>query len=110
MSVVELAIFITYQYNEGCVGTTLSSIASAVSYGRKIRALPDPALDFRIRQMLTGARRIRPSQDARAAITVSELARLCTALNFTGMPPMERVAFREIFTLAFLHFRGPVKS
>ena len=107
VSTYELAEFLAHRYEEGCGAATLAGIASAVAYGHKIRALPDPSGDFLIRQMLMGARRLRPAQDTRVALSVSDLGRLCDALTLISIPVTERLAYRAIFTLAFFALLRP---
>ena len=107
VSVAEMAEFIGFRYETGSAASTLSGLASAISYGHKIRNLPDPSADFRIRQILAGARRLRPSRDMRAAITLTELGQLCAALRHVSMSPLERAAFRAIFPLAFFALLRP---
>ena len=107
VSVTELAGFLGSRYDKGAAAATLASLASAVSYGHKIRALPDPTSDFRIRQLLAGARRLRPSKDKRVAITLAELGKMCSSLQHANLSPLERSAFRAIFSLAFFALLRP---
>ncbi|XP_043242145.1 uncharacterized protein LOC122391889 isoform X2 [Amphibalanus amphitrite] len=107
VSVDELACFIASRYDAGSAAATLSSVVSAISYGHKVHGLADPSTNFRIRQMLTGARRLRPSRDMRTAITLPELGQLCNALRQAAMSPLERSAFHAIFTLAFFALLRP---
>ena len=72
-----------------------------------MRNLPDPTLDFRVRTMLIGARRLRPGNDKRLALTVDELHRLCAALRGIRMDPIARAAVHAAFTLAFFAMLRP---
>ena len=107
VGVAELAEFLGSRYDNGLAAATLSSFTSAISFGHKIRGLTDPTADFRIRQLLAGARRLRPSRDRRVAFTLLELGRLCTALQHVNLSPIERSAFRAIFPLAFFALLRP---
>ena len=107
VSVSETADFLASRYADGSGSATLAGVSSAISYGHKIRGLPDPTNDFRIRQILAGARRLRPSRDSRMAITLVDLRRLCAALSAIPLSPLERAAFRAIFTLAFFALLRP---
>ncbi|KAF0298817.1 hypothetical protein FJT64_003817 [Amphibalanus amphitrite] len=71
VSVSQVVDFLAHRYDAGCGSATLASISSAISYGHKVRGLVDPTTDFRVRQVLAGARRLRPGGDSRLAITAA---------------------------------------
>ncbi|KAF0312116.1 hypothetical protein FJT64_017095 [Amphibalanus amphitrite] len=71
VSVSQVVDFLAHRYDAGCGSATLASISSAISYGHKVRGLVDPTADFRVRQVLAGARRLRPGGDSRLAITAA---------------------------------------
>ena len=101
VSVSEAADFLGSRFDDGCGAATLASIRSAIAFGHRMRNLPDPTLDFCVRTMLIGARRLRPGNDKRLALTVDELHRLCAALRGIRMDPIARAAIHAAFALAF---------
>lgn len=107
VSVSELADFLGARFDAGCGSATLASVTSAVAFGHRIRGLADPTADFRIRTLLAGARRLRPGQDHRLAITVADLQQLCTALDHILSDPVGRAAARAAFSLAFFAMLRP---
>ncbi|XP_043233907.1 uncharacterized protein LOC122387617 isoform X2 [Amphibalanus amphitrite] len=107
VSVSQVVDFLAHRYDAGCGSATLVSISSAISYGHKVRGLVDPTADFRVRQVLAGARRLRPGGDSRLAITVSDLGRLCSVVAALRFSPLEQTAFRAIFTLGFFALLRP---
>ena len=106
VSVGELADFLGERFASGCCSSTLASITSAVAFAHRIRGLPDPTGDFRIRTMLNGSRRLRPSQDHRMALAVADIKRLCGKLDLP-LDPITRAAFRAAFPLAFFAMLRP---
>ena len=107
VTVPQVADFLAHRFAAGCSSATLAGMSSAISYGHKLFGLLDPTADFRVRQILAGARRLRPGGDARVAVTVSDLSRLCSALVALPFSPLERAAFRAIFTLGFFALLRP---
>ena len=107
ISVADTADFLASRHEQGCSASTLAAEASAISYGHKLAGAPDPTADFRVRQLLAGSRRLRPSADNRLAVSLTELGELCAALHFLGLSPVDRAAFRAIFTLAFFAMLRP---
>ena len=85
----------------------LASHCSAIAYGHRIRGLPDPTADFRVRKILAGARRLRPSWDSRTALTVPELDRISQAVGHIGLPRVDVAAYRAVFALAFFAMLRP---
>ena len=102
-----MADFIGARFEAGCKASALASFCSAIAYGHRMRGLPDPSSDFRIRKLLAGARRIRPSRDGRPAITLDDLIRLCRALSVMDLSPVDKAAFQAIFPLAFFAMLRP---
>ena len=107
VSVSEVADFIAARFNDGSGATALASHCSAIAYGHRIRGLADPTSDFRIRKLLMGARRLRPSGDKRSALTLTELNSLCAALVVMPLSPLEKSALKAAFTLAFFGMLRP---
>ena len=103
----EVADFLGERFEAGCGSASLASYCSAIAFGHRIRGLQDPTDDFRIRRLLAGARRLRPSADSRAAISLSELHRLRVAVNSLSLHAIEKAAFRAIFSLAFFAMLRP---
>ena len=94
-------------YLKGCSPSTMLSHASAIAYGHKMRGLPDPTSDFRVKQLLRGASKLRPTSDVRQALTLQDISYFCDKLAFTGLPPADRLAFRAIFLLGFFCLLRP---
>ena len=70
------------------------SHASAIAHGNKIRTMSDPTNNFRIKQLLKGASRLRPvSTDGRKALSLSEVMSLCHKLFAVGFHVVDRLAF-----------------
>ena len=99
--------FIGACFRAGSGASALASHCSAIAYGHRIRGLADPTADFRVRKLLAGARRLRPSQDSRTAVTLDELGRLCAAVSRLPLPAVEKAAFRAICPLAFFGMLRP---
>ena len=62
---------------------------------------------FRVRQLLAGAKKSRPSVDTRRAISLVELSRLCGGLDLVGLDRWDRLAYRAIFLLGFFGLLRP---
>ena len=107
MSVSELADFLGARFEAGCSSATLASAASAIAYGHRIRGLENPTSDFRIHTLLAGAKRLRPGQDRRLAVSIGELKRLSAALDSVPLDPVGRAAARAAFSLAFFAMLRP---
>ena len=107
LSAIETADFLGARFDSGCCGATLASTASAIAYAHKMHGLPDPTADFRIRQLLAGARKLRPRQDRRLALSIQELSQLCDATPYVTTSPVEQAAYRAIFCLAFFLMLRP---
>lgn len=107
VSVADTADYLASRHVQGCQASTLAAEASAISYGHKLAGTTDPTTDFRVRQLLTGSRRLRPSQDSRLAVSLAELGQLCSALGFIEISPLDQAAFRAIFSLAFFALLRP---
>lgn len=105
--VSEVADFVAARFNDGSSASALATHCSAIAYGHRIRGLPDPTSDFRIRKLLAGARRLRPSEDKRSALTIAELNSLCAALAVMPFSPLEKSALKAAFTLAFFGMLRP---
>ena len=103
----QVADFIGACFADGCGAAALASHCSAIAYGHRIRGLVDPTADFRVRKLLAGARRLRPSWDSRTALTLSDLDRLCQATGWLGLPPVDAAAYRAVFSLAFFAMLRP---
>ncbi|XP_043236213.1 uncharacterized protein LOC122389606 isoform X4 [Amphibalanus amphitrite] len=99
--------FIGACFRAGSGASALASHCSAIAYGHRIRGLADPTADFRVRKLLAGARRLRPSRDTRTAVTLDELGRLCAAVSRLPLPAVDRAAFRAICSLAFFGMLRP---
>ncbi|KAF0298727.1 hypothetical protein FJT64_003932 [Amphibalanus amphitrite] len=100
--------FVAACFDNGCGASALASHCSAIAYGHRIRGLPDPAGDFRVRKMLAGARRLRPSCDSRLALSLDDLTRLIVAIAGLALPVVEAAAFRAVFSVAFFAMLRPV--
>ena len=107
VSVSELTLYLGARFDEGCTASTLSRTVSAIAYGHKISGLPDPSGAFHVKQLLAGARRLRSGQDRRLALSLQDLERLCFALQYLPIFPVDRAAFRAMFTLAFFALLRP---
>ena len=107
VTIADVADFIGSRFEAGGGSSALASHCSAIAYGHRIRGLPDPTADFRVRRMLAGARRLRPGGDSRAAITLSELDSLRIAVSNLALGAVEKAAFKAIFSLAFFAMLRP---
>lgn len=107
VTTADVVDFIGSSFADGCCASTLASHCSAIAYGHRIRGLTDPTTDFRVRKLLVGARRLRPSWDTRGAITLDELGRLCSASRRLHMPELDRAAYRAVFSTAFFAMLRP---
>ena len=93
--------FIAARFDGGCGAMGLAGHCSTIAYGHRTRGSTDPTSDFRIRKLLAGARRLRPSWDTRTAITIADLDDLCASVVALPFSPLEKVALRAAFTLSF---------
>ena len=107
VSTSEVADFVGSRFQAGCGAAALATHCSAIAFGHRIRGLPDPTADFRIRKLLAGARRLRPSCDIRIALSVRELDLLREAVASLPIGVVEKAAFRAIFSLAFFGMLRP---
>ena len=108
MSTDVVADYLATLFQRGCSPSTMLSHASAIAYGHKIKALSDPTSDFRIKQLLKGASRLRPvSTDGRKALSLSDVLSLCNKLYEVGLPLVDRLAFQAIFLLGFFSLLRP---
>ena len=107
VSVAVVADFLAARFDGGCGATGLAGHCSAIAYGHRMRGLADPTSDFRIRKLLAGARRLRPSWDTRTAITIADLDDLCASVVALAFSPLEKVALRAAFTLSFFAMLRP---
>ena len=78
-----MADYLAFLFQSGRSASTMCSHASAVSYGHKVRGLADPSVDFRIKQILAGAKKARPSTDSRRALSLEGEAVVC-GTTFSG--------------------------
>ena len=101
MRIDTVADYLASLFHKGYSPSTLKSHASAIAYGHKIRGMSDPTDDFRIKQLLNGASRLRPTSDVRRALTLQDIQNFCDKLYWLGIPLSERLAFRAIFLLGF---------
>ncbi|XP_043246192.1 uncharacterized protein LOC122393845 [Amphibalanus amphitrite] len=107
MSVGAVLDYLAFLFEEGRSASTMYSHASAIAYGHKRRGLADPTVDFRVRQVLAGAKKRRLSMDARRPLSLDELGQLCDALYRLGLDRLERLAFRAVFLLGFFGLLRP---
>ena len=107
ISNLELLDFLGSRYAAACGSSTLASMVSAVAYDHRVCGLPDPTADFRVKQLLAGARRLRAGQDRRLALSLEDITRLCTHLQSVGCSPVERAAYRALIPLAFFLLLRP---
>ena len=107
MSVDVMADYLAALFEKGSSSSTMLSHASAIAYGHKIRGFGDPTNDFRIRQMLNGAKKIRAFADTRKALTLQDIQTFCNKLYGLGLRQVERLAFRAIFLLGFFGLLRP---
>lgn len=107
VSVAVTADFLASRHSQGCNSATLAGAASAIAYGHKRAGLPDPTADFRVRQLLAGSRRLRPSSDTRLPLSIQDIGLISAALVHLDLSPVERAAFRAIFSLAFFALLRP---
>lgn len=93
--------YLTYLYDKGYSASTISTYSSAVSYFHKIHSQPDPMSSFLAREVLSGIRKLRPTNDLRLPITIPLLTRLVQALPFLSLGFHDTASFQSMFTLAF---------
>ena len=91
----------------GLSSATLAAAASDITYGHKQAGLPGPTADCRVRQLLAGSRRLRPSAVQRIPRSLRDIGLLCGALAGVNLSPLERAAYRAIFTLALFALLWP---
>ena len=107
MSPGAVASYLADLYRRGCSSSTMFSHSSAIAYGHKIRGLADPTTDFRVKQLLKGAAKLRVSADRRQAVSLQQLLLFCDKLDVLGLLPAARLAFRAIFLLGFFCLLRP---
>ena len=107
MPINAVADYLATLFQRGFSPSTMFSHASAIAYGHKIRGLSDPTEDFRIRQLLNGAKKLRVATDERKALSLQDVQMFCDKLYGLGLRLSERKAFRAIFLLGFFGLLRP---
>ena len=108
VSTQELLDFLGFRYEAGCGSSTLASAVSAIASDHRVRGLPDPTADFRVKQLLGGARRLRAGLDDRVALSVQDVTHILrSALRSLYSSPVDRAAFGAIIPLAFFLMLRP---
>jgi len=102
-----VADYIVFLFESGLAPSSMASHASAIAYEHKIRGLPDPSADFYVRQLIAGAKKMRPSVDTRKPLSISEIFELCETLYLLGLPLVERLAWKAIFLVGFFALLRP---
>ena len=91
--------FIVYMRNKGYAPSSVIFTVSAISYFHKLNGLPDPAKDFIIAKLLTGAQNLGTVSDVRLPVTMPILVQLISALVITLH--YKCVMLRAMMVLAF---------
>ena len=102
-----VADYLAGLFQRGCNPSTMASHASAIAFGHRIRGWPDPTPDFRLRQLLKGAGKLRVTCDQRQTLTLQTLLKLCTNLRMVGLHRNDRITFRAILLLGFFGLLRP---
>ena len=72
--------FIAYMHNKGYAPSSMISTVSAISYFHKLKGLLEPAKNFIIAKLLTGAQNLGTMSGVRLPVTLLMLAQLINAL------------------------------
>ena len=103
ISTEHIAIFMSYLFEKGYSGSSITSFMSALGFFHKVNAFTDPTTCFIVRQQLLSIKKLRPSSDSRKPISESMLFCLLNHLPSLGVSSYEQSLFSAMFLLAF-HF------
>lgn len=104
VSETTLCNFIAWLFEQRYSPSSITSMASAISYVYKVFNLPDHSHNFLVRKILYGASKSAKLPDYRLPITYSILKKLVNALQFTVPNFFHRLLLHCIFTVAFHDF------
>lgn len=93
--------FISYCFEKMYSPKTITSYISGLSFYHKINGWYNISDLFIIRKLLEGCRRMRPSVDCRAPISIKMLQNLCTLLSSVTFNEYEATLFKALFTTAY---------
>ena len=101
VSIPVLMGFIAYLHNDGYAPASIITTVSAISYFHKINGFADPARNFLISKLLTGAQNLRSVSDVRLPVTLPILAQLIRAVPVVFTSHYKRLMLRAMMVLAF---------
>lgn len=97
----QASLFVSYLFLKGYSSSTISTYASAVGYLHKIQDHCDPVASFMVKETVQGIRKINPSADVRAPITIALLTRVNNSISALSLGQYDTLAFQTMFSLAF---------
>lgn len=104
LSVIQIANFIGYMFDQNLKPSTITSYVSAISYVHKILLLPDPTTVFIVRKILKGCENLTPSTDSRLPITKTLLHKLISILPSVFQQHYHQLLLKTLFLVAFNGF------
>ena len=93
--------YIAYLSMAGYANKSIRSYIEALSFVLKSHSVTDVTKHFLVTKMLTGHKRLVPSQDSRLPITLPILIDLCRVLANICYSNYESLLFKAMFVLAF---------
>ena len=101
VSVAMMMGCIAYMHNKGYAPSSMILMVSAISYFHKLNGFPDPAKNFIIAKLLTGAQNLGTVSDVRLPVTMPILVQLISALPHVVTLHYICVMLRAMMVLAF---------
>ena len=104
ISVPLLSNFIAFLFQKGYAPSSITTYVSAIGYQHRIRGLVDPSCSFYILSLLSGARRLQPSEDSRLPLTKDSIIQLIQAVNKLPISRYQSSLLKCMYLLAFHAF------
>ena len=100
-------IYLMSLVNKGLASSTIISRMSALNFVFKLLKLPEPSMDFWIKEFLIGLKKMNPQADTRIAITLQVLEQMIKSLDNLDLSSYDKKMFKAMFTLMFHGFLRP---
>ncbi|XP_070191999.1 uncharacterized protein [Littorina saxatilis] len=102
MSTAAVCLYIGSLHEEGKAASTVMSAVSAISCVHKLNGLGDPTIDYTVKRLLQGCKRVGDKgKDTRLPITVPILNSIMEKSEVAIGENYEKIRFRAMCTLAF---------
>lgn len=95
------SLFVAHLFRKGYVAASVSTFLSAVAYLHKLAGKDDPTCSFLVKEAMTGFRRLKPSVNHKAPITIGLLEQLILAIPMLKLGQYTTLSFQAMFSLCF---------